>query len=219
MTQTVRRFRAAGLLLLAIPLAGCGLSEYERHMAEEQKRLDRLEEENKVLGDPLEYPNTRKDGDKTVYTASVFLRPPRGAENTKRYASPDLPLLYHYPVRGNPPFQEVLLLVDQTDLKSFAPLALKAYPGVELDHGVAMQVQTRGGKERRVWYLISEDGQSRHLIYLQEMPPNCVLVVYRLNKAEPASAATDQVVRMSLGTLTLGPQAADLLAAFANRKK
>jgi hypothetical protein len=68
-------FRWLGLGLLL--LAGCGLADYEAKMAESQKRLERIEKENKVLDRPLMMP-TREEEGLSVSVGNIFVRPPRG---------------------------------------------------------------------------------------------------------------------------------------------
>src|SRR5262245_16166442 len=71
-----RCIRAAVATLPVIALAcGCGLSEYEGLMASEQARVRRIDEENKLLDDPIEWP-AMKEGEKGW--VDIFFRPPKG---------------------------------------------------------------------------------------------------------------------------------------------
>ena len=51
-----QRLWPVALALLAI---GCGLSDYEKRIDEQKKKLDRLSQEGKVLGEPLAFPPNR----------------------------------------------------------------------------------------------------------------------------------------------------------------
>jgi hypothetical protein len=70
-------------------LAGCGLDDYEKRMAEAQARVQRFDLENQVLDGPLEIPTRivrTKQGDQEIKTEvpiiEVFLRPPKGISRT-----------------------------------------------------------------------------------------------------------------------------------------
>jgi hypothetical protein len=71
-----------GILLvctLVTLVAGCGLSEYEDRIKEEQGRLKRIEDENRILGEPVDLPQPMP-GDKSMpalQECQLFFRPPR----------------------------------------------------------------------------------------------------------------------------------------------
>jgi hypothetical protein len=108
----LRTLRLLALLLVPACL-GCGLSDYEQHMLESQARLARLEEQARLLGEPLELPRRPKVNPEDVEQPDLFFRPPRGLD--KSPANADKPLggkppkqsgfLYHYarPTANNPP--------------------------------------------------------------------------------------------------------------------
>src|SRR6266446_5945646 len=79
-----KRYVILGTLGLTAWVSGCGLSEYEANMASEQARVHRIEEENKYLDDPIEWPakkeTDKKDSEKPY--VEVFFRPPRGIKRT-----------------------------------------------------------------------------------------------------------------------------------------
>jgi hypothetical protein len=67
--------------LCLIPL-GCGLTDYEKHMDEEQAILKDFDEENKFLGDPLEMPmkwvvTDKLKSQQDALRTRFFLRPPK----------------------------------------------------------------------------------------------------------------------------------------------
>jgi hypothetical protein len=79
-----RRHRCIRTAIATLPVialtCGCGLSEYEGLMASEQARVRRIDEENKLLGDPIEWPE-KKEGEKGW--VDVFFRPPKGISAKK----------------------------------------------------------------------------------------------------------------------------------------
>lgn len=117
MTASLPKFLRlpAGLLLLAV--LGCGLAEYEEKMKQTKKRLDRHDEEKKLLDDPLEMP-TKKVRDKNgpereEPLEQIFLRLPLGIPK-KAYVHEGIFWRYGYPKKpaaaganqadqGNPP--------------------------------------------------------------------------------------------------------------------
>jgi hypothetical protein len=72
------------LLLLAV--AGCGLADYEKKMREADARVQHFDEENKLLGDPLNLPGADR-----APPVDVFLRPPRGVSKSGAADDP-----YHF---------------------------------------------------------------------------------------------------------------------------
>ena len=54
---------------------GCGVADYEKKMQEAEVRIQRIDEENELLGDPLLVPATAQ-----WTAAALFLRPPQGVD-------------------------------------------------------------------------------------------------------------------------------------------
>jgi hypothetical protein len=169
------------------------------------------------LADPVSYPSTRKEGDKTVPTATVFLRPPRGTASAGT-ALPDNQLLYRYQVQNNAPFKTVFVGADQQEIAAFEKEVLKPFPGLELKNAAAVQVTGRGGRTLTFHRMSYDDGQYRNLVYVYTTPPYLLIVVYQLEKTGQ-DANVDLVVEMSLGTMAFGSEASMLLAAFSGRRK
>lgn len=89
-------------LLLLMLLPGCGLNEYEARMTAIQKRIQRSDEENKLLDDYVLAPK-RKEGDKSVAVATFSFRPPKGISSICAEGEPRGGLLYTYTARSAPP--------------------------------------------------------------------------------------------------------------------
>ena len=106
--------RLPGLVLLCGLLTGCGLDNYEQHMAAAQARVERFDKENRVLDGPLQIPTRSivvkdaegkplKDADgnpvkQDVPIIEVFLRPPRGISRTAdNLQKPIDGFVYRYP--------------------------------------------------------------------------------------------------------------------------
>lgn len=87
--------RTAWLALPALALTGCGIGDYEKKMQESEVRVERYDEENKLLGEPLLLP-PRKDNEGPPF--DVFLRPPLGVANKDKTQPGEL--AYHYPASG-----------------------------------------------------------------------------------------------------------------------
>jgi hypothetical protein len=61
------------LCVALLTSAGCGVADYEKKMQDAEVRVQRIDEENRLLGDPLDVP--ARSGAPAVV---VFLRPPKG---------------------------------------------------------------------------------------------------------------------------------------------
>ena len=68
--------RRLSFALLLLALTGCGLADYEKKMREADARVQRFDEENRLLGDPLTLPTDHAP------PVDVFLRPPRGVSKS-----------------------------------------------------------------------------------------------------------------------------------------
>jgi hypothetical protein len=113
-----------GGLLLA---SGCGVADYEGKMLSAQKRLERYEEESRLLGNPLTLPSrdTKDAGKQRI--AHLFLRPPKGISTTAENESePRNRLLYSYrPRSANAAGGVALVELAAGDQKDFAAEVLR----------------------------------------------------------------------------------------------
>jgi hypothetical protein len=123
----MRLYWLAGLGLL---VCGCGLADYEQKMTDAQARVQRYEEENRVLGPNLHMPMTTNDKGKKVRALDVFLRPPLGINpKTSNQSDPLGGRLYNYDrPRTNPvgSFARVQLAVGDVKEKDFIAELIKA---------------------------------------------------------------------------------------------
>ena len=89
-------FLWALLGLLALGVGGCGLGDYEAHMIDQQRRLDRLDRENKELGGSLEIPKAVQK-----YAEEMFLHVPKGVSTAAETANLWSGLYYKYAGGGS----------------------------------------------------------------------------------------------------------------------
>lgn len=107
MLPSPRRF--AFLLLAftgALSAAGCGLGDYEDRIEATRKRIKVFDEENKALGDIIDYPGKKVDDkDVPLWPFEVYLRLPKGvagsATSGKEYPSGNLSLFKYAGSAGN----------------------------------------------------------------------------------------------------------------------
>ncbi len=189
--------RQAALLLLCVPLGGCGLSDYEAQMRETQARLQELDHTNKLLDEPL-----------VVRGADVFLRPPRGIQKSPE-GEPRDGLLYHYPTRGSGagPFLFVEVAVAEAKRPDFAAEVLRHYPAAgqvlafkpgtlrPADHRTPAKFDTHEFDGDEATYSVN--------VYKGEKAQ--VAVAYAIAKGQRAAA--DEALNRSLDSLAFGADA------------
>jgi hypothetical protein len=211
-----RHIGIVGTLGLAVFLSGCGLSEYEANMASEQARVHRIDEENKYLDDPVEWPakkesdkkeTGKKDPDKNY--VDVFFRPPRGISrkpNTRQHGT-----LYVFPRSGDNSGNileiEIGTAVDQ---EGFANDVVKLFvPAEKLKEKEKdlmkppLERQVPGRKEPLSFATATFEDTT---IYIYKKGNMQVAVVYRLDKTKNSETTTK--VQMSLESLAIGADAA-----------
>jgi hypothetical protein len=87
-TVKPRRLCHPALCVAVLTLTGCGVAAYEKQMQEAETRIQRFDEENRLLGAPLVVPSRPK-----APSVSLFVRPPLGvAPASKPEEYP-----FHYP--------------------------------------------------------------------------------------------------------------------------
>jgi hypothetical protein len=190
------RWLGLGFLLLA----GCGLADYEAKMAESQNRLQRFQEENKVLDEPLKMPNRLKDGE-VVSAGNVFLRPPKGIKEVAE-ATPREEVFFTYLPRAGTaagPFSriEIAFGPEQQD-KDFSEVVFGHFQGRGEMTRTRREVQSMG---RRVVFDSGDVkmGQAGHISI--NMPRGCsrsvALIYYILPNQNPLA---QPIIKTSLET-------------------
>jgi hypothetical protein len=76
------RALSAVLAAAVLLLAGCGLADYEARMSSEAALVANWDDEEKVLGDPINTPELPKTAEGKDVIWNIFLRLPRGVSNT-----------------------------------------------------------------------------------------------------------------------------------------
>jgi hypothetical protein len=87
LTVKSRRSHRLALFVALLALTGCGVRDYENNMQKAEARMQRFDEENRLLGSPLTFPTLPKGS-----PAPPFLRPPLGVSTTSQ--KDEVP--YHY---------------------------------------------------------------------------------------------------------------------------
>ena len=209
------------LLLAALPAAGCGLADYENKMRETDARLQRFDEENKVLGDPLQLP-----GGDAATPAAVFLRPPKGV--AAKAAAPekgDPPFQYRFPAApGAAVCTDVYLMFknrgdDKKDLKSDIEGWLHATGASWQPY--AAQPLGRGPTAFEAAQLndpaAPPNAPAVFRAYVHQAADGApVAVLFRF--AQPPPAGADEAVKLSLDTYADSAEAQKARDAYGRRK-
>lgn len=210
-----RRRPARFLLLAALGLtAGCGLSEYGKLMEAEQKRLQTLDEQAKLLGEPAELPGKG---------AEVFLLLPKGIAPRGEVVGD---VLYrfgrtqaygrYYPSGSDSqaaPFQEVYVGVAQGGkLDEFVQKALQPFGTAGGQPGKKV-INPLGRATMAFDWINFEDANTPPSAYqsffitLPGAQPVQVAVVFRMPKDQSQNATITKAIDACLQTLAVGPDA------------
>lgn len=207
-------------------ITGCGLTDYENKMRETQDRLNRFEEIQQLLGDPLEMPTRpsekekekEKEKAKMVPLIKLFLRAPREIRT-----SPELktrhPSLYRYPTvsggsggssdSSSPSGSNVLVRTVEIGIgespKDYAQSIFSLFGRAE-GPPKAKEVTTASGDELTFDHQEIEDENHRYLIYvLRERP---IAIAFWLDKKKIQNSMTVfRSVELSLESLALDNKA------------
>jgi hypothetical protein len=222
----LKRYVTLGTLGLAAWVSGCGLSEYEANMASEQARVHRLEEENKYLDDPIEWPakkdsdkketgrkeTSKKDSEKPY--VDVFFRPPRGIKRTPNQQQHGPLYVFPRSSDNTGAIQEIWIgaAVNQADFardvtKLFVPA------GGSVTKPTHSDKQPPGRKEPLSLDTSTyEDAGSTYSINIYKKGNIDVAVVYHIDKTK--SSETTAKVEMSLESLAIDADAAQQRRLF-----
>jgi hypothetical protein len=222
----------SGTAVLLATASGCGLSEYERQIEEEQKRVQGLDEENRLLGDPVEAPKI-KDASPNATSpvpAPLFLRPPRGIQS-KPADAPRAEILYTYSPRYRNPYQMRPGSNDDLPFLRMDVAIAPATPPAGDWTQFVNQVQTAfagttaadepnvtrepSGRPPMVFQARSftepaadpKQAPTVYRVYFYKGPQYHVAIAYHLPQAQAKNADVDKCINASLQTLTLGADA------------
>lgn len=215
--------RRVGLaLLLGLPLAGCGLADYEAKMIDAQKRAQRLEEEARNLDEPLNMPTKKeKTGDTEVEVpvADVFLRPPRGIGPTPdknplngliyrygpRTAAPTLPNLPGAPAPSAKPIADVhaVGLAFGTNRPDFTKEVMSAFQPVGQVTSADRPVHHPDRPAASVLTALDfDDARYSYSVYVGQSGTTQVAIIYWITKGHRSAVSTP--LTFSLESLALG---------------
>jgi hypothetical protein len=233
------RFAAllAGLILLP---AGCGLSDYSGQMANEGALVRQWEEENKLLGEPLQMPVfPKKEGEKQAPSWNVFLRPPLGvsptpvAQQGSKLTQMEGPLA-KYTAKGNSFGLQYVYLGVGSDPKEFMAQVYNQFgaaAGGESSVPIPRSTVLLNGQEDlrpeiTVKRKAFDNQQSHYSFNFYEHGKSAVVaVVYQMakgaaGKEKEAVARAEPAIRASLATLGEGRDEVPLLRrAYASRNQ
>jgi hypothetical protein len=200
---------------IALFIAGCGVSHYQAKMLEEQERIRRFDEENKLLDAPLQLPSKKKD-DKGPARPVVFIRPPKGISSTAE-AHEKSSILYRYRVgsKSNLPFLDVIIGAEALEPDKFWGDLLKGFPGAQRGDSRRVEKTNVGGDKLLLEELQHED----FWIYVYPAAKPQAAVVFHLDPAKREDPSARKLMDLSLGTLAVGQEASRLQRAFERKRR
>ena len=215
-TIVIRHRPALGLLAFVLLFAaGCGLSEYEKAMDVERKRIDDFDLQNKYLGDPIRITQERKGEAKkdkkevSLPPARLSVRPPKEV-TSKRGTEGSLLQVYDAGTGAEmmATFQKLYIGVavdmKQADFRNavLGPFRISgsAQPG-------DVNIQSPNGTVKRFQMLHSEVqapmGTATLSIYFYDQAPYQAALIFKVLKSK-ATSDTDKAIELCLRSLTLG---------------
>jgi hypothetical protein len=206
--------RVALVLLFVVPLAGCGLADYEAKMIEAQRRGQRLEEEFKNLDEPLTLPTRKEDGVETPL-ANLFLRPPRGISSTCE-PTPLNGLIYRYPQQqvatnlpaGVKPIRDVhaVSLAFGNNRPDFTNEVLRNFAPAEKVHRAPHEIRGPSSATAAVYDVLEfDDVGYSYSIYVGQYETTQVAVIYTIRKGQRSSVSGP--LTLSMESLAFGADA------------
>jgi hypothetical protein len=193
---------------LLVAASGCGLSHYQQQMAEEQARLARLDEEKTKLGDPLLL--AEKKG-----RPPYFFRAPKGIASTG--VPHESNVLQRFGLLSSNPsyFQDVAFGVENMKEDEFWSSLMRSFPDRKREDARPVTL-TPAGRDKLIFKeLKSNDGSV--VGYVWSRGDFHAAVIFRLTR--PNDPTARELMDMSLGTLTVGPDAGRLHRAHQEWKK
>jgi hypothetical protein len=193
--------------MLALLCSGCGLAQYEASMSAQQERLDRLEKEDRELGEPLQMPELKEGW------TDVYLRPPKGI--SPEVLNQTFGELRCYTRTSAGPIQNVYIdfLARRADREAHA---LKELSGTRNVLRTIRYTTQPMGKASPLEMLIRETSDGQYHCFVCTDSRGTVTIVYQL--PEPAPNTTLAVIQSSLNTLALDSQASAQRGEYQRRK-
>jgi hypothetical protein len=225
LAECVYAFRSGWFRLVAIAggllLAGCGIGEYEKRMGEFEKQIKYIDEENTYLGDSLRLPEkpppTEKKTDrppppdKAVAADLFFFRPPKGIASNPE----DKPVgvFLRYPGKKESGFKALLLAVRATsDRAAFQKEVLEKLHGGKTERRT---IERGNGSTLDYDYSLGEtDGEPLRIFILDSAEPYRVAIGFQHAVDSARTSRSEDAIRLSLGSLRLGEDAAIQHQAF-----
>jgi hypothetical protein len=187
-------------------VSGCGLADYEKKMAQAEARLQRFEDESRVLDIPLSVPlrPAKKPGGKPT-AFNLFLRPPKGINNTaENEKEPRNRLLFSYRPRGRTatgPFTLVELAIGDKETE-FRAEVLGSFSGSGNTTSSVRALRPPGREPLTFETTEFDDGQHFYSVNFWKNQTNQVAIVYWVASAQKSQATTP--IKMSLETFGFG---------------
>lgn len=207
--------------LLAAALAftsclGCGLSDYEARMRAEEDRLRYIDEEDRLLADPVEVPPGAEGEAPPV---DVFFRPPKGIQRSPETNPNFAPLIRFRSSNTTVPFSEVYLNVSGKSLADFRSDVLRVFPNFDPEKATAY---TKNPLDRKPlpyldWPSIGPSWVSvySYAYEANQRSPVYVAVIFNQNASNTPNAALIKDIKdYSLASLIVGPNAKEKMNLF-----
>jgi hypothetical protein len=209
---------------LALLAAGCGLADYEAKMREADARVQRFDEENKALDEPLTIPTVKeKETNRDVPLADLFLRPPKGIAKNGKWSEGSSPPLYYYPAASAGVCTDVYLIFGDAkqDRDKFRGQVEALLHAPQPPPAWQPRSYTPPGRPPRTFdvaeFAAPANPPTAPAVYVAAIDGggSGVAVVFRMEQAKRKDA--DAAVTLSLESFAAGPEAQQARAAYGRR--
>jgi hypothetical protein len=201
------------LLLAAVFISGCGLSEYESKYEKQQARMNYLDQQNLYLGRPIE-PPVKKDSKGP--TPNVQLRLPVGISTT--YEQEPEGILFRYPkVSSKPPpgsnlkysdLESAYVAVEMNkDWSDFKKRVLATFDGVDPRNVRTVSLEVPGRETRTfetIAFTSGTDPTWSYQFYFFHDDVYRVAIGFRGTDKALTSEAAKQAMEFSVKSLIVG---------------
>jgi hypothetical protein len=217
-----------GLLVSGLLSSGCGLAAYEDKMKEAQDNLLAFEDEDKLLGEPIDYSARDREG------PAVFLRLPKGIKiRGELHPFSNQPYFHYLPEGKDSPFQEILVAGVAPAAPSDTTVQLRTEKMPPRTDNLAEKVLGRYGL-REPTGTVSIRRLSRSLLraqsftaekplyivtgYLDQEDFNQVAIVFHIDKSRK-DETVDKLMKTTLRSLAVGADADKARNLFEHRHR